>query len=70
MHLIKYNTCLTCFGLYSAEAAAFGGSAPTGFGPEGGPGTQGGACTGDFTANLLSRPQDNIIYRHIPRYLK
>lgn len=41
-------SCLCCV-LYSAEAAALGVSEPAGFGPEGVPGTEGGACTGDVT---------------------
>lgn len=38
-----------CCGLYSADAAAVAKPEPAGFGPEGIPGTHGGACTGDFT---------------------
>lgn len=41
-------SCLCCV-LYSAEAAALRVSEPAGFGPEGVPGTQGGAYTGDVT---------------------
>lgn len=35
--------------VYLAEAAAVRVPEPAGFGPEGGPGSQGGAYTGDFT---------------------
>lgn len=35
--------------MYPAAAAAVRVPESAGFGPEGGPGSQGGACTGDFT---------------------
>lgn len=37
------------FTMYPAAAAAVRVPESAGFGPEGGPGSQGGACTGDFT---------------------
>lgn len=52
-----------CRALYSAAAAAVRESEPAGFGPEGGPGTQGGACTGDFMD--LSPPPILQIFTHL-----
>lgn len=49
--------------LCPAEAAAVRVSESAGFGPEGGPGTQGGACTGDFTG-LTCFPIVQTIFTH------
>lgn len=50
LHLRMQHYPLFCrFTVHPAEAAAVGVPESAGFGPEGGPGSQGGACTGDFT---------------------
>lgn len=52
---LQHFTVFCSFAAYPAEATAIRVPESAGCGPEGGPGSQGGACTGDFThSNIVS----------------
>lgn len=46
---VTLSSIFCCFNVHPAEAAAVRVPESAGFGPGGGPGSQGGAYTGDFT---------------------
>lgn len=46
---LQHFAVFCCFTVYPAEAAAVRVPESAGFGPEGGPGSHGGAYKGDFT---------------------